>query len=130
MYLRRVIAIFGLMFFLAGTVPAFAGYHSTVVTVTAYTSSPSQTQGDPYKAAWGDYLHPGDRVVAVSPDLLRLGLRHGTKVAIAGFKHDFVVLDKTAASKHRLIDIYMGNDTREAKRFGRRRLRIWWHTPD
>lgn len=114
----------------AGIMPAFAGYHSTVVTVTAYTSTPAQTQGDPYRGAWGNELHPGMHAVAVSPDLIPLGLGNGTKIAIAGFKHDFIVLDKTDRAEHRVVDIYMGNDLKAAKRFGRRRLRIWWHTPD
>lgn len=129
MRLRQAGMLAVVMLVAAFMTPAYAGYHSTIVTVTAYTSSPRQTQGDPYRAAWGNYLHPGERAVAVSPDLLALGLRHGTKVAIAGFKHDFVVLDKTNSSAHRLIDIYMGNDLHAAKEFGRKRLRIWWHTP-
>lgn len=113
-----------------GAQPAFAGYHSMVVTVTAYSSTPAQTHGNPYKAAWGNHLHPGERAVAVSPNLLRLGLRYKTQVAIAGFKRDFIVADKTAAYLHNVVDIYMGNDTRKARHFGRRRLRIWWYTPN
>lgn len=110
--------------------PAAAGYHSMIVTVTAYNSTPDQTSGDPNEGAWGDRLEPGMRVVAVSPDLVRMGLRHGTHIAIAGFKKEFVVMDKTSSALRRRVDIYMGLDVKRALEFGRQRLRIWWHTPD
>src|SRR5699024_741281 len=103
---------------------------SMTVTVTAYNSTPDQTSGDPNVTAWGDRLKPGMHVVAVSPDLVRLGLDHGTRIAIEGFKQEFVVLDKTSSRLRRRVDIYMGLDVRRALEFGRQRLRIWWHTPD
>lgn len=120
----------GLVLWLLGLTPAVAGYHSMTVTVTAYNSTPEQTDGDPSLAAWGDRLKPGMHVIAVSPDLLRLGLDHGTDVAIEGFEHDFTVLDRTSSSMHRRVDIYMGQGVRRAREFGRQHLRIWWHTPD
>ncbi|WP_423822742.1 hypothetical protein V5738_02045 [Salinisphaera sp. SPP-AMP-43] len=108
--------------------PALAGYHSKVVTVTAYTSAPSETSGDPDTGAWSNKLT--SNTVAISPDLLARGLDDGTTVAVEGFDHDFEVRDKTADDLHNTIDIYMGKDTERAQQFGEKRLRIWWHTDD
>lgn len=105
-------------------------YHSTVVTVTAYNSTEAQTDEKPNLAAWGDRLKPGMHVVAVSPDLVEMGLDHGAQVAIAGFEKPFTVLDRTSSSLTRRVDIYMGEDVEAALEFGRRDLRIWWHTED
>lgn len=52
------------------------------VTATAYTSSPRETDSTPFLAAWGDTLKPDMKVIAVSRDLLELGLTHKTKVKI------------------------------------------------
>ena len=111
----------------AGASPAFAAPRVRTLSVTAYTSLPRQTRGDPHRGAWGDHLYPGLRAVAVSPDLLRHGLRRGTRVFIQGFGHSFVVMDKTAARLRNTVDIYMGEDYRRARRWGRRRLRIRWY---
>ena len=110
------------------SVPARAGNHSTVVTVTAYNDVPGQTDQHPHTGAWENHLGPN--TVAVSPDLVARGLDDGTEVAIAGYHHDFVVRDKTADDVHNTIDIYMGKDVDKAQKFGKKRLRIWWHTPD
>jgi FKBP-type peptidyl-prolyl cis-trans isomerase len=45
------------------------------VTATAYNATPGQTDAQPRRAAWGDLLAPGMRVVAVSPDLVAQGLK-------------------------------------------------------
>ncbi len=97
-----------------------------VVTATAYNSLPEQTSGDPSRGAWGDRLKPGMRTIAVSRDLLRLGLRRGTKVRIEGLPGEYTVLDKTAARWRRRIDIYMGTDREAALRWGKRSVRIVW----
>lgn len=107
---------------------AIAGNHSTVVNVTAYNDVPSQTNNHPKTGAWSQHIGPG--TVAVSPDLVARGLTDGTKVAIEGYKHDFVVRDKTASDVHNTVDIYMKKNIDKATDFGRKRLRIWWHTPD
>jgi len=108
-------------------VPARAGYRSMVVTVTAYNNVRAQTNQNPEKAAWGDKIHPGMQVIAVSRDLIHMGLTQGTKVAIQGFKKDFKVWDKMAPGIKRTVDIYMGKNVQKAKNFGRKRLRIWWY---
>ena len=96
------------------------------VTATAYNSVPSQTQGDPTITAWGDKLEPGMRVIAVSRDLIELGLTHKTQVAIEGLDGDYLVLDKMAARWTRKIDIYMGNDIKAARQWGKQEVTISW----
>lgn len=100
------------------------------VTATAYNSTRDQTDATPHIGAWGDDLdravRPGLRVIAVSPDLLERGLRRGQRVRIHGLKGEFVVLDKMPRRWHKRIDIYMQNDERAARKWGRRRVRISW----
>ena len=45
-----------------------------VVTATAFNSLPKQGQGNPNVGAWGDRITPGMNAVAVSSDLVSLGL--------------------------------------------------------
>jgi 3D (Asp-Asp-Asp) domain-containing protein len=97
------------------------------VVATAYNSLPGQTQGDPRVAAWGDVLVPGVRAVAVSPDLVELGLRRGVRVRIDGLRGEFVVLDRMPARWRRRIDLYMGTDEAAALAWGRRRVTIRFH---
>ena len=106
--------------------PAGAGgaERSLAVVATAYNSLPGQTHGDPRVAAWGDVLVPGVRGVAVSPDLLKLGLRRGVRVRIDGLRGEFVVLDKMPARWQRRIDLYMGTDEAAALAWGRRKVTI------
>jgi 3D (Asp-Asp-Asp) domain-containing protein len=118
---------------LAGlAVPALSSAHdrSLVVTATAYNSVPSQTEGDPNRGAWGDRLEPGLRALAVSRDLLDVGLERGTRVRIDGVEGDWVVLDKMAARWHRKIDLYMGEDVPAARTWGRRTVTIRWHSTE
>jgi 3D (Asp-Asp-Asp) domain-containing protein len=99
---------------------------SLVVTATAYNSLPGQTQGDPTLAAWGDRLEPGMRVVAVSRDLLALGLRRGTRLRIEGVEGEWVVLDRMPSRWRRRIDLYHGEDVAAARSWGVREVRIHW----
>jgi 3D (Asp-Asp-Asp) domain-containing protein len=106
-------------------------FENLKVTATAYTSTVGQTDALPYHGAWGDRLNrlkPGVRVVAVSPDLLRKGLKRGQRVWISGFKHEFIVMDRTAARWQRRVDIYMGDDLAAAQRWGKRRVTLSWET--
>ena len=108
--------------FVAAT--AEGGERALAVVATAYNSLPGQTQGDPRVAAWGDVLVPGMRAVAVSPDLLRLGLRRGVRVRIDGLRGEFVVLDKMPPRWRRRIDLYLGTDEAAALAWGRRTVTI------
>jgi 3D (Asp-Asp-Asp) domain-containing protein len=100
---------------------------SVTVTATAYNSLPSQTDGNPNLAAWGDYLRPGMKAVAVSKDLLRqYGLTRGDTIRIKGLEGEYTVLDKMHPRWRKKIDIYMGKDRKAAKLWGRRSVTIHW----
>ncbi|CEO37836.1 hypothetical protein C0Z01_14435 [Photobacterium kishitanii] len=94
------------------------------VTATAYNSVRAQTDSSPNIAAWGDRLKPGMKAIAVSRDLLKMGLKRGSKVKISGLPGEYVVLDKMHHRWSRKIDIYMGKDVRAAKNWGKRRVTI------
>jgi 3D (Asp-Asp-Asp) domain-containing protein len=120
---------FGLALALAsafGSSCASVPHQQMSVTATAYNSLPGQTQGDPSLGAWGDRLSPGMRVIAVSRDLVPLGLTRGIRVRIRGLEGEYVVLDKLAARWKRRIDIYMGTDVEAARRWGKRTVQISW----
>ena len=116
-----------------GVAPAWAADAPRVsldVTATAYNSTHAQTDATPTHGAWGDDLDaavkPGVRVIAVSPDLLEKGLRRGQRVRIHGLKGEFVVLDKMPRRWKNRIDLYMQDDVRAARRWGRRRVKLSW----
>jgi len=97
-----------------------------VVVATAYNSVPGQTSGDPNVGAWGDSLEPGMKVIAVSRDLLDLGLTRGREVSIDGLPGTYRVLDKMSKRWAKRIDVYMGTDVDAALRWGVREVRIRW----
>ncbi len=99
---------------------------SLEVTATAYNSLAGQTVGDPTLAAWGDVLKPGMKVIAVSRDLIPLGLGHNAIVRIDGRAGEYRVLDKLAKRWKKRIDIYMGEDVEAAREFGKRSVTIRW----
>lgn len=104
--------------------------YTLVVTATAYNSLPSQTDHRPSVAAWGDELRPGMKVLAVSRDLVELGLTRGTRVRVEGLPGTWEVLDRMSGRFERRIDIYMGEDVGRAREWGRRTVRItWWGRP-
>ena len=95
-----------------------------VVTATAYNSVRSQTQGNPIIAAWGDSLKIETPSIAVSRNLIALGLTHNTPVKIEGFDSIFLVRDKMHRRWRNRIDIYMGTDIKKAKDWGKKKLTI------
>ena len=108
------------------TCVASACERSLEVTATAYNSVARQTSEQPNLTAWGDRLEPGMKVIAVSRDLIELGLSHGVEVGIEGLPGKYVVRDKMAKRWSRRIDIYMDEDLERARRWGRRKVRIHW----
>jgi len=94
------------------------------VEVSAYNSVPSQTDGNPLVGAWGDSLTKKQKSVAVSRDLIGLGLKHNTKVMIEGLPGVYLVRDKMAARWTKRIDIYMGDKVEKAKKWGVKKLSI------
>jgi 3D (Asp-Asp-Asp) domain-containing protein len=103
--------------------------HTREVMASAYNSLVEQTGPHPTLAAWGDRLSPGMRAIAVSRDLIEIGLTRGARVWIDGLEGEFVVLDKMAKRWRNKIDIYMGEDVDAAKRWGVREVRIRWSPP-
>jgi 3D (Asp-Asp-Asp) domain-containing protein len=96
------------------------------VTATAYNATPAQTSGDPNTGAWGHRLEPGMKAVAVSPDLLDLGLGPEREIRIEGVDGAWRVLDRMPARWSRRIDLFMGDDVEAARAWGKRRVRIHW----
>src|SRR5690606_34403735 len=96
------------------------------VMASAYNSVAAQTDRLPNQGAWGDRIEPGMKVVAVSRDLLRAGLKRGTKIRIDGLEGEWTVLDRTPSRWRNPIDIYMGTDVKAAREWGRRRVTIRW----
>lgn len=94
------------------------------VTATAYTSSEDETNDEPTIAAWGDELEPGMNVIAVSRDLIDLGLDHGTVVTIEGLDEEYTVADKMNKRWSKKIDIYMGLDKHAAREWGKREVTL------
>ena len=70
------------------------------------------------------------KVVAVSSDLVYLGLTRGTTVRIDGLRDEYVVLDRMPQKWKKRIDIYMGNDVKAARSWGRREVNIYWMVSD
>jgi len=99
-------------------------WHSKEVTATAYNSLAYQTSSQPNITAFGDSLNPGMKCIAVSRDLLALGLKHNTLVTIEGLEGIYLVKDKMNRRWKNRIDIYMDNDVKAAKKWGRKKLTI------
>lgn len=94
------------------------------VRASAYNSLSYQTDSDPHITAFGDSLKPGLKYIAVSRDLLKLGLDHNTLVKVDGLDGTYLVKDKMHRRWRKTIDIYMGTDVRAAKEWGRRKVNI------
>ncbi len=104
-------------------------WYGKEVTVSAYNSVSWQTQGDPNIAAWGDTLKPGMKVVAVSRDLLALGIKHNSMMIIESLPDTFYVKDKMNRRWRNRIDIYMGEDVKKAREWGRQKRFICYALP-
>jgi len=103
-----------------------SGPKSMEVTATAYTSSVRETDSTPFLAAWGNTLKPGMKSIAVSRDLLELGLTNNTKVKIKGLEGHYLVLVKMNKRWEKKIDIYMGTDVKKAREWGKKTVTIYW----
>lgn len=96
------------------------------VTATAYTSSKRETDSTPFLAAWNNRLKPGMKCIAVSRDLLPMGIGNGTEVTIDGLEGKYKVLDKMNKRWEKKIDIYMGLNRKKALEWGRQSVTIRW----
>ena len=99
-------------------------WKSKVVTVSAYNTTPAQTDSQSNIAAWGDTLAPNMNVIAVSRDLVQIGLVHNTQVKIEGLDGTYFVKDKMHHRWRNKIDLYMGTDVKKAKEWGKKQLKI------
>ncbi|WP_223826549.1 3D domain-containing protein [Flagellimonas sp. S3867] len=100
------------------------------VTASAYNSVAWQTDSiSPNIAAWGDTLKPGMKSIAVSRDLIKMGLKHNTMVKIDTFPDTFYVKDKMNKRWRNRIDLYMGLDVKKAREWGRKKLFICYAVP-
>jgi 3D (Asp-Asp-Asp) domain-containing protein len=104
-------------------------WDSLNVTANAYNSLSYLTNSNPHITAFGDSLKPGLKYIAVSRDLLKLGLKHNTPVKIEGLEGVYLVKDKMNRRWKKRIDVYMGVDVKAAKQWGRKRLCIEYGIP-
>jgi len=101
------------------------------VTATAYNAIESQTKkGNVGIGAWGDLLTEDTKAIAVSKDLIEMGLTRNRQVKIEGLEEVYTVLDKMNARWHRKIDVFMGKDRDAAIQWGRRKVRITFSVPE
>jgi len=99
-------------------------WDSLDVTATAYNSLAYQTNSNPNITAFGDSLRPGLKYIAVSRDLLQLGLKHNVPVKIEGLEGIYFVKDKMHSRWRKRIDVYKGIDVKAAREWGRKRVCI------
>lgn len=118
-----VFMLFPLLFASCGEEKQYV-WKTRIVKVSAYNSTVAQTDGLPTLAAWSDTLVPGMKAIAVSRDLIALGLDHNTQVKIEGLDGVYLVKDKMASRMRNKIDIYMGMDIERAKEWGMQELEI------
>ena len=78
------------------------------------------------RGAWGDALTADVKAVAVSPDLLEMGLDHGDTIRIEGLPGEYKVLDVMHGRHSKAIDIYYGDDQCGAREWGSRTMTITW----
>jgi len=103
------------------------GQHRLKVIATAYTSHSGQTDTTPFLAAWNNRIRPGMKIIAVSRDLLhQYGLKNGSRVKISGLNGYYTVRDKMNKRYKKRIDIYMGINRRQALKWGRKSVVIYW----
>ncbi|WP_276392078.1 hypothetical protein [Eudoraea chungangensis] len=92
------------------------------VTATAYNSVKSQTSNTPEIGAWGDSLLPEMKCIAVSRDLLNMGIKHNSRVKISGLQGIYLVKDKMNKKWKKKIDIFMGTNIQKAKEWGSQKV--------
>jgi len=134
LYIKKVIFKHFVLFLLIVTVACShqkdKEYDITMtVTATAYNPVEAQTKkGNLGLAAWGDMLEPGDKVIAISRDLIRQGIKYNQEIKIEGLEGTFIVKDKMNKRWRKKIDIYMGLDEKAARNWGKQKVEIKFDT--
>lgn len=98
---------------------------SVRVKALAYTGCSVKSKRTP-RGAWGDALSRDVKAVAVSTDLLDMGLDRGDVISIEGLPGKFKVLDVMHGRHDKTIDIFYGDDRCGATQWGKRTLNITW----
>ena len=52
---------------------------------------------------------------------------HNKTVKISGLEGEYIVLDKMSKRWKKKIDIYMGNNKKKAKEWGKKKVTIYWN---
>ena len=91
------------------------------VTASAYNSLAYQTSSNPSITAFGDSLKPGMKYIAVSRDLLKIGLKHNTPIKIEGFDSIYLVKDKMNARWEKTHRYLYGNGCKSGKKLGQKK---------
>lgn len=100
------------------------------VTASSFTLAEDETKrGNIGLTAFGDVLQPGDKAIAVSRDLIRQGLTHGTKIRIEGLPGTYTVQDKMNKRWRNKIDILFTKKKR-ARQWGRQKVEIEYLVAD
>ena len=105
---------------------ASSPYKSVRVKALAYTGCSVKSKKRAPRGAWGDALTSDIKAVAVSPDLLDMGLDRGDVISIEGLPGQYKVLDVMHGRHDRTIDIFYGDDDCGARQWGKRTLNITW----
>lgn len=93
------------------------------VDITFYDPfDPKQTGEDPGVGAWNYKIKKGDRIIAISRDLEKLGLTNGKKVYIDDFG-TYMVRDRMNKRWKSRIDIaiYEGKNLKERRKIARKK---------
>ncbi len=125
--MKKIFLLLSLSLFSLQIAYANYKYKKLTVTATAYNSLPEQTDSTPDIAAWGDKLKPGMKVIAVSRDLLKRGLKRNTRVIIKGLPGFYLVKDKMHQRFRKKIDIFMGKNKKKALKWGSKKVTIYWY---
>tara|TARA_R100001369_G_scaffold55287_1_gene82143 strand:+ start:1486 stop:1947 length:462 start_codon:yes stop_codon:yes gene_type:complete len=126
-----LLSIVVLLFGCAETIEEKKKMTTMTVTATAYNSVEHQTKkGNPSLAAWGDILEPGESAIAVSRDLIKMGLDHNEETEIDGLPGTYIVKDKMNKRWKKKIDIYMGLDENAAREWGKKKVEIRFNKRD
>jgi 3D (Asp-Asp-Asp) domain-containing protein/predicted small lipoprotein YifL len=99
---------------------------SVRVKALAYTGCSVNSKKRAPRGAWGDALTADSKAVAVSPDLLDMGLDRGDVISIEGLPGQYKVLDVMHGRHDKTIDIFYGDDRCGAMQWGKRTLNITW----
>ena len=129
-WVAGVVLAIGVMGCTSGEADSAVTWETLEVTATSFTLAEEETKrGNIGLTAFGDQLEPGDKAIAVSRDLIRLGLTHGTKVRVEGLPGTYTVQDKMHRRWRNKIDILFTKRKR-ALGWGRKNIEIQYQVAD